>query len=198
MTPGIKSSPRWKRVLWLVAKIYVGLCALLVTAYLVLIIWSICFPSASTESSAMTLKSLYDQYMTKESPERDDYFCQLAGALAMRTKDAPVPTSDIFKYLGKPDRIGGTVDAGTLVYLYRRSAITNQYVVYVFPKIANSCRLDLAMQPIYQDSKCMHHDDRIGPTISPEQPAVGTRISAVAVHAWSRRWLGSRRLSGRA
>jgi len=72
--------------------------------------------------------------MAKESPERGDHFCGLASALAMRTKDAPVPTAEMFKYLGKPDLIRGTLETGTIVYLYGRSAFTNRYAVYAFIK----------------------------------------------------------------
>lgn len=55
-------------------------------------------------------------------------------ALAARTKEAPVATAEMLKYLGEPDLIAGTVEAGTLAYLFRHSGITNQYVVYTFLK----------------------------------------------------------------
>lgn len=113
-------------------KTYAAFCTLLITAYLLLILWSIWFPTPAAENSEASLKFSYDQYLAKESPKREDYFCNLAVALAMRTKQTPVPTADMFNYLGKPDLIAGTVETGTLAYLHTRSGITNRYAIYAF------------------------------------------------------------------
>jgi hypothetical protein len=105
---------------------------LLVTAYVGLVLWSILLPKSSQEDSMISLKSSYDQYVTKEYPKREKYFLGLAEALSRYTSDVPAPTADVLKYLGKPDLIDGTVEKGTLVYLYGRSGFTNRWVAYAF------------------------------------------------------------------
>jgi len=124
-----KSKPKWKRALWLVLKIYTGLCTLLVTAYLILVLWSVFFPAPSPSSKTWAMAS-YAEYVAKEYPKRADYFFRLAMALGLYSKEVPLPGADMFKYLGKPDLIAGTAETGTLVYLYDHPGVTNKWAVY--------------------------------------------------------------------
>jgi hypothetical protein len=122
------------RALWLGLRIYAGLCTLLVTAYLGAVLWQCYFPPPAGEATKTALDYSYTQYLTKEAPKGDDYFSGVAMALTSYSKDAPVPATDVFKYLGKPDLISGTVETGVLAYVYKYSEITNQYALYAFIK----------------------------------------------------------------
>ncbi|PYJ87528.1 MAG: hypothetical protein DME22_01205 [Verrucomicrobia bacterium] len=124
-----KRNPKWKRALWLTLKIYAGLCTLLVTAYLTLVVWSTFFPESPVIGETMVMAS-YGEYVAKEYPKRGDYFERLATALSMYSKEASVPAADMLKYLGKPDLIAGTAETGTLVYLYEYPGATNRWAVY--------------------------------------------------------------------
>jgi hypothetical protein len=130
-----KSYPRWKRAFTLALKIYVGLCTMLVTAYLALVLWSICFPKSSLVKSSLVITETmvmasYGEYVAKEHPKRADYFWRLAMALERCSKQAPVPAADTLKYLGTPDLISGTTETGTLVYFYDHASPTNKWAMY--------------------------------------------------------------------
>ncbi|TAK98393.1 MAG: hypothetical protein EPO07_12065 [Verrucomicrobia bacterium] len=112
-------------------KVYAGLCTLLFTAYLGLVLWWIISPKSPHEDLVMNFKSSYDRYMAKEFPKREKYFEGLAQYLGEYATAVPVPTADVLKYLGKPDLIDGTVEKGTFVYFYGRSGFTNRWVAYV-------------------------------------------------------------------
>jgi hypothetical protein len=129
MTTEAKSNPKWKRALWLALKIYAGLCTLLVTLYLALVLWRTFFPQSPISSKTIVTASFGD-YVAKESPKRADHFCRLAIALGTYCKEGAVPAADMFKYLGKPDLIAGTEETGTLVYLYEHPGATNRWAVY--------------------------------------------------------------------
>jgi hypothetical protein len=119
------------RALWIGMKIYAGLCTLLITAYLCLGLWQCFFPAPPGEAAKANLEYSYNQYLTNGAPRRDNYFLGLAMALVSYSKEVPVLTTNVFKYLGKPDLISGTVESGELAYFYKYSGITNQYTLYV-------------------------------------------------------------------
>ena len=130
MTTEAKTNPKWKRALSLTLKIYAGLCALLVTAYLALVLWSILFVKPSTVIVEANVMASYGAYVANESPKRGEHFWRLATALGMYCKEAVVPSADVFKYLGKPDLIAGTAETGSLAYLYEHPKATNRWAVF--------------------------------------------------------------------
>lgn len=125
-----KSNPRWKRALKLALKIYVAFCTLLITAFLALVLWNICFPKSPRVITETTVMASYGEYVAKEQPNRADYFFRLAATLGMYCRQAPVPAADMLKYLGNPDLIAGTMETGTLVYFYDHASPTNKWAMY--------------------------------------------------------------------
>jgi hypothetical protein len=129
MATEVTSKLKWRRAIWLAFRIYAGLCTLLVSAYLALVLWSTFFPRSSASSEIMLMTS-YGAYLAKESPKRADYFCRLAIDLGTYSRETSVPAADMFKYLGKPDLLAGTTETGTLVYLYDHPGATNRWAAY--------------------------------------------------------------------
>jgi hypothetical protein len=127
-----ESKPKWKRGLSLALKIYAGLCTLLVTVYLGLAIWGNSSGGPPPGAEELSLTASYGRYMASEYPQRGDYFVSLAGTLGMRASAVPVTRADVLKYLGKPDLVQGSMDTGTLLYLYHPSGRTNQWEAYVW------------------------------------------------------------------
>ena len=125
-----KTDPRWRRALRRAVRIYIGLCTLLVTAYLILLLWSILFGKASSGNGETLILASYGEYVAKEYPKRGDYFSRLAGTLNLHCKEVSLRTADVLKYLGKPDLIEGTEDTGTVVYFYEHPGVANRWVVY--------------------------------------------------------------------
>jgi hypothetical protein len=76
----------------------------------------------------------YGIYMSKESPKRGSNFYQLALTLGLYSHEATVTSAKMLEYLGKPDLIAGTVDAGSMVYFYKVDGVTNTGAVYAFFK----------------------------------------------------------------
>src|SRR5262245_8019985 len=99
MTTEPKSIPRWRRALSLAWKIYAGLCTVLVSVYLILVLWSICFVKPSPVNREANLMASYGAYVAYESPNRKDHFWRLAMALGMYSEEVPIPSPDVFKYL---------------------------------------------------------------------------------------------------
>ncbi len=145
-----RSSPKWKRVLRAVFLVYAGLCTLLVTAYIGLILWGNIAPA--TPQSKAWLEARYAQYLAKEQPKRGDYFCSLAGMLGQYSEEAPVRTSDAFKYLGKPDLIQGTTNTGVLIYFFTPSYTTNRYAELVFLREGKLVRAGVSDGTTYDQS----------------------------------------------
>ena len=133
MTTETKSIPKWRRALSLALKLYIGLCTFLVSAYLILVLWSICFGTPSPVSEANLMAS-YGAYVANESPNRGDHFGRLAMALGTHSEEVPIPSADVFKYLGTPDLIAGTAETGSLAYLYKHPKVTNNWAVFVVLK----------------------------------------------------------------
>jgi len=132
MTSETKSIPKWKRALSLALRIYVGLCTLIISAYLILGLCSICGflkPSPVMNNEANLMAS-YGTYVASESPKREGHFCSLAMALGMYSKEVPIPSADVFKYLGKPDLIAGTAETGSFAYLYKHPGATDKWAVF--------------------------------------------------------------------
>jgi hypothetical protein len=134
MTTEAKPIPKWRRALSLALKIYASLCTFLVTAYLALVLWSIFFAKLSPAVNEANVMASYGAYVANESPKRADHFWRLAAALGMYSKEASVPSADVFKYLGTPDLIAGTAETGSLAYLYEHPKATNRWAVFAFLK----------------------------------------------------------------
>jgi hypothetical protein len=83
MTTEAKSNSKWKRALRLVLNIYAGLCTLLVTAYLAVVLWSIFILQPSPVISETNFMASYGAYVANESPNRAEHFWRLATALGM-------------------------------------------------------------------------------------------------------------------
>jgi hypothetical protein len=130
MTTETKPYPKWKRASWLALRIYAGVCTLLVTAYLALVLWSTSFFKPSPVFRETEIMALYGQYVANESPKRGEHFWRLAMTLGQYSKEASVPSADVFKYLGKPDLITGTAETGSLAYLYEHPKATNRWAVF--------------------------------------------------------------------
>jgi hypothetical protein len=125
-----KSKPKWKRALWLALKIYAGLCTLLITAYLFLVVWTASSPKSSSGNGETMIMASYGAYAAREHPKRADYFSRLAATLSMHCKEAPVAATNLLTYLGNPDLIYGTLENGTLAYFYDHHGATNRWVMY--------------------------------------------------------------------
>ena|SRR2546426_4742789 len=130
MTTEAKTNPKWKRVLSLTLKIYAGLCTLLITAYLALVLWSILFEKPSPVIGEANVMTAYGAYVANESPKRGEHFWRLAMTLGVYSKEASVLSADVFKYLGEPDLITGTAETGSLAYLYEHPKATNRWAVF--------------------------------------------------------------------
>jgi len=120
------------KFLWLALRIYAGLCVLGVTGYLGVLLWNNLFSASSGRVSATTVMATFGDYMAREYPKRSGRFFGLADTLALRTKDTPVSSADLIMYLGKPDYIQGTTEAGTLAWLYDRAPDTNKWALLAF------------------------------------------------------------------
>ena len=55
----------------------------------------------------------------------------------MYSKEAPVSATNVVGYLGKPDLISGTVAAGTLIYFFNYTGITNREAMFTTTKDGN-------------------------------------------------------------
>lgn len=129
-----KSDGTSRRALRRAFRIYIGLCTLLVTVYLILFLWSILSGKASSGNGETMILASYGEYVAKEYPKRADYFSRLAGTLNVHCRKVSVRAADVLKYLGKPDLIEGTEDIGTVVYLYEHPGVTNKWALYAFLK----------------------------------------------------------------
>jgi len=112
-------------------KIYAGFCTLIVTVFFALFVWSNFTVQSLPGSEEMTLRSVYGRYKADEYPKRGDAFLQVATTLGLRSKAVPVLRAEVLKYLGQPDYLQGTLDAGELLYSYYPSGETDQWEAYV-------------------------------------------------------------------
>jgi hypothetical protein len=136
MTTEAKSNRKWKAGLSLAFRIYAGLCTLLVTAYLALVLWSIFFVKLSPipVNGEANLLASYGAYVANESLKREGHLWRLAIALGIYSNEASVQSADVFKYLGKPDFVSGTAETGSLAYLYEHPNATNRWAVFAVLK----------------------------------------------------------------
>src|ERR1700728_2691952 len=113
--PEDKIKPRWMRALFLMLKVYCVICTLLVTAVIPLFVKSNFFDQPPNPIGGFTEPSLfsaYGGYMAKEYPKRGDYFASLALSLGMLADATNVPSAEVLSYLGKPDLVSGSTNAG--------------------------------------------------------------------------------------
>jgi hypothetical protein len=134
MATETKTGPNWKRALKWLFRIYAGLCTLIFTGYLTLVLWSIAFSKRSSPDVGETdVMASYGEYAAKESPKRADYFASLAMTLGQYSiQVSPVHVAGMLKYLGKPDFISGTEKDGSLAYFYDHPGAKNKWAVYAF------------------------------------------------------------------
>ena len=77
--------PRWKRALSLSIKIYCGFCTVLLSNYLIAIIWT-SFTATPFDTDKFYVQTGYDSYMAKEYPKKGTYFQMLATTLGQYGK----------------------------------------------------------------------------------------------------------------
>lgn len=160
---------RW---LWVIAKVYAGMCTVFVTLLLLLWLWSYLFenPTPAPPPNLRTLfLTSYGVYMAEEYPKRGDKFWSMIGPLRQYISQSPIPQGDLFRYLGKPDQfvatnvISSAPDGSSITgrvmavkYLIQRAGATNTLAAVA--QIADGMTYDIAArdardydQPRFQD-----------------------------------------------
>lgn len=130
--------PTWRRLLRLAFRVYAGLCTLVITVYILLIVGICCFTQGpATRPEEMRFMMSYGTYMAKEYPERADFFGSLGGMLEIYATSVSVSKADLLKYLGKPDLAFNADDQEYFVYFYNPSDTANKLAIHVAMKKGN-------------------------------------------------------------
>lgn len=119
-----KRKPFWEKALWLLIKIYAGLCTLLVTVFLISMIRGLLaggsHDDAANDSAKFYLNSSYEAYTNYEYPKRAGTFYSLAFSLGCHADSgSSVSAADIIHYLGNPDKVFGNTNKSAYVYDYK-------------------------------------------------------------------------------
>ena len=129
--PEVKSNQKWKRLCWRVLRIYAACCAVLVTALMILWLWSCLFnrPVPLGRGSHELFMTSYFSYMETEYPQRRRRFKSMAEALCGYLVETNMEEPDLFRYLGRPDQFFVT---NVLASEPRQPSITNRIVLYAY------------------------------------------------------------------
>ena len=127
-----QAASKWKRICWLLLRIYGAICALLVTACITLWLWSVLFPSRALPQaggSQAVFMSSYGAYMAAEYPQRGNRFRSMVEALCEYVAEKPMPENELFRYLGKPDQFYLT---NVIVSEQNRPSVTNRILLFAY------------------------------------------------------------------
>ncbi len=123
---------KWKRGFRLVLWTYAALCTVLVSACIALWLWSVLFPSRTSPASGggqAVFMTTYGAYMAAEYPQRGNQFKSMAEALCEYVEETPIPETDLFRYLGRPDKFYST---NVLVSVPGQPLATNTIVLFAY------------------------------------------------------------------